>query len=427
MAFNSDRFDLANWKLTLPVDARNGIQGIAAEIKKLVGYENSHFYDAADGAMVFKADVRGATTSGSKYARTELREMNGSDRAAWTLSEGGTMTATLKVDAVPVRSDGSDGRVVVGQIHGQDDELVRLYWQGGSVHFVNDQAGARNAETVFTFKNAAGQAPKIDLGEVFSYKIDAHGDTLTVKVYADGDVYTSVSKINNVWQSDKFYFKAGVYLGVNETQGYGSGQTSFYGLDFSHKKGGGDGGLVTAPGRPDPVGGEPPYQGGETPVVVLPTKPPIQPSEPKPDLPAAGTTVAGTGRDDTLFGRAGDDTLYGRGGDDHLFGGSGGDILWGNAGNDRLEGGAGDDWMKGGDGRDVFVFAEGHGHDVVHEFRRGETIELSHAMFGSAAEAQSALRQTSDGVVLQTGVDSSILFTGTTMDLVKAANWLFDH
>jgi hypothetical protein len=250
-------FDLSNWKLTLPVDAKGGIEGTAVEVKKLLGYENAaSFFDAADGAMVFRASAEGATTSGSKYARSELREMNGTQRAAWSLAEGGTMTATLKVDAVPTRADGSGGRVVVGQIHGQDHELVRLYWEKGTVHFVNDQAGSKNAETTFLFKNAEGKTPSIDLGETFSYKIDAQGDKLTVSIFADGDVYTSTTTINAVWQSDAFYFKAGVYLGVNETQGSGVGQTSFYGLDFSHADGQGLGGLVgaaapTSPPQPE--------------------------------------------------------------------------------------------------------------------------------------------------------------------------------
>ncbi|WP_158874031.1 polysaccharide lyase family 7 protein [Antarcticirhabdus aurantiaca] len=244
----SAHFDLANWKLTLPVDSKGGITGTAVEVKSLIGYENAnYFFDRADGAMVFRAMAEGATTSGSKYARSELREMNGSERAAWSLAEGGTMTATLSVDAVPTRADGSAGRVVVGQIHGQDDELVRLYWEKNSVHFVNDQAGSGNAETTFLFKNAAGKAPSISLGETFSYKIDAQGDQLEVSIFADGDIYTSVSRINPVWQSDAFYFKAGVYLGVNETQGSGIGQASFHGLDFSHQDGKGLGGLTDAP------------------------------------------------------------------------------------------------------------------------------------------------------------------------------------
>ena len=68
------------------MDSKGKTSGTAKEVKNLIGYEDSRFfYDAKDGAMVFKAGVDGATTSGSKYARTELREMDGADRAAWTL------------------------------------------------------------------------------------------------------------------------------------------------------------------------------------------------------------------------------------------------------------------------------------------------------------------------------------------------------
>ena len=87
--------------------------------------------------MVFEASVDGATTQGSKYARTELREMDGHEKAAWKLADGGTLTATLTVDETPFKDNGSPGRVVVGQIHGQDDELVRLYYEGGKVYFMN--------------------------------------------------------------------------------------------------------------------------------------------------------------------------------------------------------------------------------------------------------------------------------------------------
>ncbi|WAJ28737.1 polysaccharide lyase family 7 protein [Antarcticirhabdus aurantiaca] len=419
MPVNSDNFDLSNWKLTLPVDAKNSLSGTAVEVKDLVGYENDgYFFDRADGAMVFRAMTDGATTSGSKYARSELREMNGSDRAAWSLSEGGTMTATLSVDAVPTRSDGSAGRVVVGQIHGQDDELVRLYWEKNSTHFVNDQAGSGNAETTFLLKNAAGQTPDISLGEVFSYKIDAQGNQLEVSVFADGDVYTSVSRINPVWQSDTFYFKAGVYLGVNDTQGSGVGQTVFHGLDFSHQDGKGLGGLV---GQPSKGGGSPP------PTEQPPTEqPPVVVEMPEPAGPSGeGESITGTKRDDSLSGTGKDDTLYGRSGDDSLAGGAGKDVLWGNGGDDRLEGGAGDDWMKGGSGRDVYVFSAGHGHDTVHEFRKGDAVIISNDLFSSVDEVRDALRQVGDGVVLETGDGSGILFTDTTVDTVGLAAWTF--
>ncbi|MFD0461714.1 polysaccharide lyase family 7 protein [Microvirga aerilata] len=249
MALNSSvapsgNFDLSNWKLTLPVDASGSMSGTAVEVKSLTGYQNSkYFYTGSDGAMVFYAPVEGATTSGSSYARSELREMKGTEKAAWSLSTGGFMSATLEVDAAPNR-EGAGGKIIVGQIHGQDDELVRLYWENGKLYFANDRAGSSNSEVKFYFVNAAGQQPSVSLDERFSYTINAKGSDLEVTVFADGQIYKSVTKINSVWQSDTFYFKAGAYLGANETNGSGYGQTSFYALNFNHN------GTVTAPTQP---------------------------------------------------------------------------------------------------------------------------------------------------------------------------------
>jgi Ca2+-binding RTX toxin-like protein len=381
MAFNSDFFDLSpsKWKITLPVDSSGKISGTAVEIKNLVGYEHSsYFYDAPDKSMVFRAMADGATTSGSKYARTELREMNGSDRAAWKLSQGGTMTATLKVDSVPSRSDGEPGRLIVGQIHGADKELVRLYYEGGKMYFMNDQAGPKNTETKFTFKNASGQEPNISLGEKFSYMIDAEGSKLTVKIFADGQEYTSISTINSVWQSDTFYFKAGVYLGVNETQGSGWGQTSFYGLDFSHTDGQGLGGWKTGLGGTTPDIPTPPKTdntGGTVTPPITPPQPPVTDQ----------TTINGDARNNILTGGKGNDTLWGRGGDDVLNGGDGNDYLWGNEGNDTLIGGAGADTLKGGAGMDTYVIRNKGAIDTVVDFSvaNKDKLDLSELLKGA--------------------------------------------
>jgi len=147
------------------------------------------------------------------------------------------------VDEVPRRHNGTEGRIIVGQIHGENDELVRLYYEYGTVYFANDQAGPDDEEQEFPLTNTAGAFPDIDIGETFSYLIDARGDTLTVEIHADGDVYASVTEVNDVWQEDRFYFKAGVYLGVNGRTGTGRGQVSFYALDLSHMPGEGRNGL----------------------------------------------------------------------------------------------------------------------------------------------------------------------------------------
>jgi hypothetical protein len=368
MALNSSvapggNFDLSNWKITLPVDANGGLSGNAMEVKSLSIYQNSkYFYTAADGAMTFVAPVNGATTSGSSYARSELREMNGTANAAWDLKTGGFMSATLEVDAAPNR-DGMGGRIIVGQIHGQDDELVRLYWENGKLYFANDQAGSSNKETKFYFVNASGQQPNVSLDERFSYTINAKGDTLEVTVFADGQIYKSVSKINSVWQSDKFYFKAGAYLGANESNGSGYGQASFYDLDFNHN------GTVTNPAQPsEPAKPTPaPTQPSEPAKPSEPAPTPAQPSEPMTSHPTTTKTLSGTSGADRLTGTPGNDRIDGK---------SGNDMIWAKNGSDVLSGGA---------GKDTFTFDTEPGAknvDVILDFNvADDTIRLNDTAF----------------------------------------------
>lgn len=71
---------------------------------------------------------------------------------------------------------------------------------------------------------------------------------------------------------------------------------------------------------------------------------------------------------DFLGGGEGDDELYGGFGSDRLAGGPGNDVLVGDAGFDQLAGGEGNDLLIGGSEGDTFVFADGHGFDVIADF-----------------------------------------------------------
>ncbi len=330
MALNPDlppsgNFDLTNWKIGLPIDSAGGFTGTAIEVKNLIGYEHDkYFYTGSDGAMVFTAPVEGATTSGSNYARSELREMKGTERAAWSLTQGGFMKATLEVDQAPIKFSGVAGRVVVGQIHGVDNELVRLYWENGKMYFVNGFAGTNNVPTTFYLTNGNGEQPNVSLNERFSYTINAKNSDLEVVVHADGQTYKSLTRINSIWNTDSFYFKAGTYLGVNETQGTGKGQTSFYELSFNH-----DG--------------------------AMPTR------------PVTTQTFTGTSSANSLTGTDGNDLIDGKGGDDKIDGNGGNDVLIGDT------------------GKDTFIFDRLLGStnvDVIVDFNAADdTIRLENSIF----------------------------------------------
>ncbi len=409
MPYNSDRFNLKNWKLTLPVDNKGDINGEALEIRNLDKFESPYFYDAADGGMVFIAHTDGATTSGSTYPRTELREMNGDKRAAWKPSQGGTMTATLKVDEVPSFKNGDPGRLVVGQIHGADEELVRLYWENNTVYFINDRAGPNNKEIKFNLLSADGKTPDIALGEKFSYKIDARGDTLKIEVHADGKIYTSTTPINAVWQSDSLYFKAGIYLATNEDSGSGRAKASFYGLDFGHTPGSGLGGL--SPSNPD--GNNPP---------------------PDPDIitgTRSGNSISGTSGDDTVRagggkdivrGQGGNDTIYGEDGDDKLYGLEGNDKLIGGTGKDLLDGGKGSDVATGGEGADTFVVSRGDGGLRITDFAvTGAKDTLLLKGYTNAMLKSAYLSKSGADVVLHLSDNATVTFEDTSMAEMKLA------
>lgn len=219
---------LTNWALTDNSDTKGGKSGEAATLEP----GKYTLAKSADDSLTFRAEVDDAKTSGTKYPRKELREWLKGKKAAWKLSQGGTMTASLTVDAVPTQKNGKPGKVVIGQIHGKSNELCRLYWNAGVVNFHNDISGKDHKEHEFTFPGL----PKIPLGKPFSYTISATADTLTVTISLDGNTYSNtIRPVDKKWASDSLYFKAGVYLGNNVKQGAkGYGQATFTALAVVH-------------------------------------------------------------------------------------------------------------------------------------------------------------------------------------------------
>jgi hypothetical protein len=231
--------DRTLWKLTLPVDASGGFSGTAIEIKPLpAAYERApYFYTVNEGALTFMAPTEGATTSGSHYPRSELREMTGAGtEAAWTIAQGGTLSATLAVNELPLASGGKNGRIVIGQIHGPSDELCRLYYDNGKLHFHDDKSGPGQTELEYVLRSPAGAVTSIPLNASFDYSIVVANGTLTVSAQYAGTTYTASETINAFWKGKALYFKAGAYVQVGKpgsgagTTGTGRGRVSFYRL-----------------------------------------------------------------------------------------------------------------------------------------------------------------------------------------------------
>ncbi len=271
----ADKFDMKNWKITIPSDINEDgkvdeIEGVA-----MLSYSHKDFFFLNDeGNLVFEVQNKAVTTKNSKNARSELREMpRGADFSIntddlqnhWALSShpqaadhshvGGTLEATLKVNHVSEHAKfperGPAYSVVVGQIHakkidarikegkgyGHGNEPIKIFYKKfpehkmGSVFWNYERNLAKDdpdridiAYPVWgnTWENLEdpGKAG-IALGEEFSYKIEVEGAmmNLTFETERHDTVTYAIDLSKGVddkdfehgYAEDMFYFKAGAY------------------------------------------------------------------------------------------------------------------------------------------------------------------------------------------------------------------------
>ncbi|ORT51127.1 hypothetical protein ST37_07155 [Vibrio sp. qd031] len=266
-----ENFDLTGWYVSLPFDHdKNGKPDDVFEWHLAQGYEHPElFYTGEDGGLVMKSYIKGVRTSqNTKYVRTELREMNrrgdrsvelkGVNKNNWVFSSApiedqkaaagvdGVLEATLKIDHTTTTGEPNQvGRFIIGQIHDQDDEPVRLYYRKlpdrdtGTVYFAHENT----REGSDTFYELVGSMNGITddgiaLGEVFSYRIEVVGNTLTVTVMRDGkpDAVQVVDMSESGYDvgGKYMYFKAGVYNQNNSGDPDDYAQVTFYKLEKSH-------------------------------------------------------------------------------------------------------------------------------------------------------------------------------------------------
>uniref|UniRef100_UPI003704D4CC PL7 alignate lyase n=1 Tax=Saccharina japonica TaxID=88149 RepID=UPI003704D4CC len=269
----SSNFDLSAWYLSVPTD--NNGDGKADSIKENdlnAGYaDGTYFYTAADGGMVFRCPIDGYKTStNTSYTRTELREMlrrgdtsiatQGVNGNNWVFGSApasareaaggvdGVLRATLAVNHVTTTGDsGQVGRVIVGQIHANNDEPLRLYYRKlpghskGSVYIAHEPNGGSDSwYDMIGSRSSSASDPSdgIALDEVWSYEVKVVGNTLTVTIFRAGkdDVVQVVDMGNSGYDvADQYqYFKAGVYNQNNTGNASDYVQVTFYALEQSH-------------------------------------------------------------------------------------------------------------------------------------------------------------------------------------------------
>ena len=270
----SENFDLSTWNISIPDNSGNGTSTTISVSEINEGYQNSkYFYTADDGGMVFKCPVDGYKTSvNTDYTRVELREMlrgtntsistQGVNKNNWVFGTAptadknaaagfdGEMNATLAVNHVTTTGSSSHiGRVVIGQIHANDDEPIRIYYRKlkdntlGSIYFAHEPTDGNGSEQWYEMigsrsNSATNPTDGIALDEKFGYTINVVGDILTVTISREGkeDVVKTVDMVNSGFNvsGQYMYFKAGLYHLNNSGDSTDYAQVTFYALEKSH-------------------------------------------------------------------------------------------------------------------------------------------------------------------------------------------------
>lgn len=270
----SENFNLSTWNLSIPDNDGSDVAKTIEVAQLNNKYQNTaYFYTASDGGMVFKCPVAGFKTSaGTSYTRVELREMlrgtntsintKGVNKNNWVFGTApqadknaaagydGEMNATVAVNYVTTKGDsGQVGRVIIGQIHANDNEPVRLYYRKlknnalGSIYFAHEPREGYGKEQWYEMigsrsNSASNPSEGIALNEKFSYTIKVLGDNLTVTIVRPGkaDVAKTISMAASGYNvsGQYMYFKAGVYNQNNSGDPDDYVQATFYALEKSH-------------------------------------------------------------------------------------------------------------------------------------------------------------------------------------------------
>ncbi|MFD9391162.1 polysaccharide lyase family 7 protein [Streptomyces sp. NPDC060000] len=218
----SSGIDLSVWQLQQPVGSPGSPTTIASS-RLQGGYRDSYLYTDGDGALTFWSPEKGVTTPNSKYARSELREVNRDGSSAnWSLGGTHRMSVTLRV--VSVTSNVCVGQIHLGEGGSSTKPLLELYYRSNGDIVLGTENSPAGGQTLHT----VGHVP---VGEKWSYTLGVSGgDTIDVTVNGSTTHYPIASS----FQSYKQYFKAGAYNQSASDSSTNGARVAFYALTVSH-------------------------------------------------------------------------------------------------------------------------------------------------------------------------------------------------
>jgi hypothetical protein len=207
--------DLHNWGLTLPTGASGKPDTVLQP--QLASYTSPFFQlDAARDGVVLTSEAGGVTTENSTYPRSELREMDGEQRAEWSNRSG---VHTLEVRQAVIALPPVKPEVVTAQIHDAEDDVVEIRLEDNRLLASYDDG---DGEFVID--------PAYVLGTPYDLRIVAAAGH--IDVFYNGALAGGAALAGDDW-----YFKTGSYLQSNVSRGDAAdavGQVVLYALRVTH-------------------------------------------------------------------------------------------------------------------------------------------------------------------------------------------------
>ncbi|PML81398.1 hypothetical protein BCS96_12115 [Vibrio breoganii] len=277
-----DGWNIEQWKITLPVsesyykehfgvssglnDRDSAVELLPSKCsgKDVFSLETSlpYFYVADNEDVHFIVDLGDAgisTTTNTKYARSELRELYNYNSSSicssstqnWTVDDDANhqLQAQLQIEDYPNIS-GKDPKVIVGQVHGYKikQALIKLQWEGGNkpIRAILNNTFLPDDQSCSYCKSFSVDLGTAQANSDWRYNIEVNENGVVLEAAGVSKSFAWGEKIENTgyaldpnWahSDNSFYFKAGIYPQIEPSSSL-SGQifdVSFSEIKITHQ------------------------------------------------------------------------------------------------------------------------------------------------------------------------------------------------